>query len=542
MANHLWMLPWLALVAGFLVVALSLLRAGIRSWPFRLSPGSMPSLVLWLIVGAGLVLVDLRLGKEIGADVIPARGALLGLIGGLLLACWPARGHSAPDDLNIPWHADLYRAPVLVGTATLMAAAGSLWFRSAEAAGLIAMPIGALISVACLGGIEVIEPQEESAGRQRISAAVLGLLFLVSLCLAVAIGFSRADALNRAGWAYLPFLIAGGLAVGLFFGAELGRADHPGSLISLFPTVLVGAIVLTALCRYFVGSWKPAELVGMGFLVFSVLALLSALAEWRRLALRPGSEDLGAIVGLGLLLASVVLSFATWAGYGVGLLVLGGWWYVGWGLMQRRVEPDGESKESISADAAGLGGETGDLALGYAMAFLTMLMVYRILVLQSGPGIRVNGPGAIWDLFSIGVGALLPAAIGAWSRQYGTRGAPAWLGAVEWLIAIAAVVAVTDYVWATRSLAGVAVGMALSLLLSAAGAQRRSPFAASTLGAVLVGLSLAHFVPMLQHLGPPTRSGRAAAVLLCAVLAVVRMLVGSFVASRKPRITSESGA
>ncbi len=500
MATHLWLYPWFALVVG--LVALILGWATARDSPRLPIPRTARSLlVLWALVIAGSVLATLHIGVTAGFDFLAARGLLLGALGGVGLV-FLSRWSAAPTPA-LP--------AMLLGLGTVVTAAGRLWLTHGEIAGLTALVLGAALSVFCLGVAPSLLPGErgESAAEASTSAA-LGLLYMLSLAATVALGFTRAGALGEMYWVDLPLLLGAALSLGMAVSAALVRR-RPGFLARVLPLLVAALVVLLPLSRL-TPITRLAGLLLLGALLFALLARLSA----RLTSAVEGAafgDSLGPLVGFVMVVAGATLAFALASGYGLGLFVLGGW------FASHSFFAPAES-ESLVPD------RPNSLAAVSALGFTSLLLVYRLAVLQNNPAVRASGPGDTWDLFAVCLGALLPLLASEWARLDGQAGRlPSWAVTLQWVLSLALPAVILDYIWQPRSVTGLLLGAALGQLLTGLAGDARRRFATVSLSGVLLSLVLFQFLPALGHLDMPSRSMRIGLILISAVLLLLRLLV-----------------
>jgi len=494
-ANHFWLFPWFALVAGLAALLFGGLARGAAT---ATSPDRPPPslLLLWLLAVIGGTLGSLRLGAAAGVDVIGARGLLLGALGGagLVLLC---RGAASPA-----------RPPRLLGLGTALVAGGRLWLTHGEITGLTSLALGVALSVLCLDVAPSLlrSPTDDTDG-DAASASALAMLYVLGLAAATVLGFVRAQILGDMYWAGIPLLLGGGLSLGAAVGAGLARRFP--SLPPALPTLLAGLLVAVLLSRL-AHSWRPLEMLGMGAALFGLLGALSVRPDTEGEATETSGDRLGPLVGFVLIVAGCALAFALWSGYGLGLLLLGGWLVAGPRMLTRRA----------------------DAAIGAGLGFGSVLLIHRLAVLQNTDAVRASGPGDTWDLFAIGLGALLPLLAAEWARRDASAGRlPGWAIALQWLLALVVPALLLDYLWPPRSVAGVLLGAALGQLLAALDGDADRRASALAVGGVLFSLMLFQFLPALQEINPPTRYLRVAVILGAALLLVLRL----FVPGRAPR-------
>lgn len=473
MMTHLWLLPWIALAAGAAACLLGALAA--RSAPTApvLPPLPRAFLIVWLAAAFLIAFAVLRLGRE-GVDFVTARGMALGALTGAGLF-----GFSR-------WSSERNQAPLLFGFATAMVALGRLWLTHGALSGLTALSVGAALAVLCLQVAPAwLRPAED---READNAAVGGLLFTVCLAGATAIGFLRAASLGQEFWIDIPLLLGACLALGTLPGRVLY------GIVPLLAALLVVVLPLARIAP----SWRPAELLLLGAVLFGLLA-------WLKPGAVEAEEDrVGPAAGFVMLAAGAALAFALWSGYGLALLVLGGWLLAGTRL--------------LTASGGG--------AARAGMGFAAILLVYRLATLQNSSAVHASGPGDIWDLFAVSLGALLPLLAAEWTRADGLAGRmPPWAVLTQGLLTLMIPALLLDFIWQPRSVAGVLLGAALGLLLAGANGAAKARTDTLAVCAVLFSLLLFQFLPLLQHLNEPTRTVRVGLVLLGAALLALRLLV-----------------
>nr|MDQ2687387.1 hypothetical protein [Armatimonadota bacterium] len=477
---------------------------GSKADPPDTTPARLPRpvLLVWLLVAVGAMVGSLWLGRTAGADFVAARGLLLGLLGGLGLVIVCRRAASPP---------------LVLGLGTALVAAGRLWLTHGEITGLTSLALGVALSVLCLGiapALRVTEAQESQAA----GGTALSLLYVLCLAATVALGFTRAGTLGEAFWADIPLLLGAGLSLGAAVSVSLARRSSPNPLVLALPTLIAALVVVVPLSRL-AHSWRPLELLGLGILFFGLFARLftrSATLSSTDVSLPAFSDALGPLIGLVMIVSGITLAMALWSGYGAGLFVLGGWFAVGPALLNRQSE-----------------NATSGLAAASGFGFAALFLLHRLATLQNNPAVHANGPGDVWDLLAICLGALLPLLAAEWARLDSRTGALApWAVVLQWVLTLALPALILDYVWQPRSVAGILLGAALGQLLAggAGGAEKRFPVLA--LSGVLLGLVLFQFLPVLGHIDVPTRFVRLALVAAGAGLLILRLLVPTRIVQR----------
>ena len=506
MGEHGWIFPWFAVVAGAVALVVGCLIGGWRvsqeiKWPISL-------IVIWLIASIALFIASLHLGALSGVDYIATRGFLLGTVSGLVLS---ALARTLPAGTF---------APALLGAATLSVAAGRLWLTHGEISGLTALALGASVTVLCLAIVPALASTQESADLlASCRAAISALLFLVGLDICVQLGFTKADALDKMYWADLPLLLAAALSLGALVAACLPERTRRTGLIPALILVAAGALAAIPLSAKLAASWDFAGLLALGAIVCGFAIALPAGAPATESRSPASPALLGALL---LVVAGATVAFAVWSGYGLALFLLGGWFSCGWSLMARDENaPAGVSRPS-------------DIAAMAMFGFGAVLLVYRIATLQSGSGIRSSGPGDIWDLFAICLGALLSLMIAQWAvQQAGEARLPSALAALQWLIAAIVPVLVLEYIWRPRALAAFVVGAALAQLVAVLGASIRQMAAANATSLVLA-ITLLDFLPWIGGSESPTRSIRLVLIVVLALVIVLRILLPARLSGARP--------
>lgn len=509
MANHFWLLPWIALAAALAAFGLGWVgtKGAAPEGPSARLP--RPLLILWLLVGVGAMAGSLRLGAAAGSDFLAARGLLLGLVGGLALVALCRRAVS-PEALP----------PLVLGVGTALVAVGRLWLTHGEITGLTSLALGVGLSSLCLGVAPALLTDHVREDRTA-GASALSLLYVLCLAATVALGFTRAGTLGEAFWADIPLLLGAGLALGAAVSAGLARRASSTPLLTALPTLLAALIVVVPLSRL-AHSWRPLELLGLGVLFFGLLARLAtrpATLTASETSLPAFTDTLGPLIGLVMIVSGCALAMALWSGYGLGLFILGGWFAAGPAFLSAR-----ETSTNGLAAASGFG-------------FAALLLLHRLTTLQNSPAVGASGPGSVWDLLAISLGALLPLLAAEWARLDGRTGALApWAVVLQWVLTLALPALILDYVWQPRSVAGVLLGAALGQLLSGLAGDASRKFPAVALSGVLLGLVLFQFLPVLGHIDVPTRAVRIALVLAGAGLLILRLLIPTRAAAQRATV------
>jgi hypothetical protein len=500
MAEHYWLFPWFALVAGvFAALAGALVGGGLRrsadAKSGRFFPVSL--IVVWLIVSAGLFLASLHLGSLSGVDFIAARGYLLGMASGLVLAWVAKRAPSRPNS----------RLPLLTGLPTATVAIGRLWLTHGEMSGLTALALSATVTLLCLCvAPALIDSRNTETDRWQVCRRGAGaLLFLISLDAAVQLGFTKAGVMKTMYWADIPLLLSAALSLGALVGDNLSRSDKASAVLPIVCALVAGALAAIPLSLKVATAWEVATLPLLGAALF---ALCSALVGGEPADQQDASSH-GVLAGLLLLVAGATVSFALWAGYGLALFVIGGWFT--WGLSIFRRD-SGAALERPSAAALG--------AFGLSALFL----VYRLALLQNGESMRSRGPGDIWDLFAISLGAVLPWMVAEWSTSQARERTSLWLLTLQWSLAVIIPALVLEYIWRPRALGGLLLGVALGQILASVSATSVARAAAAAISGLLFSLVIMGFMPWFDEAESPTRVIRLVLVAVLAVLIVLRAI------------------
>jgi hypothetical protein len=391
---------------------------------------------------------------------------------------------------------------MLLGIGTALVAAGRLWLTHAEISGLAALALGAALTVLCLAAVPTVRDAHPVGTGEAKNAPVLGLLYLLSLAATVALGFLRAHTLGDMFWADIPLLLGAGTSVGMAVGSGWVRRSR-SLMARLVPPCVAVLLVLTLLFSV-THIARLAGLVVLGAVLFALLERLSARTS-------PEDSALGALVGMVMIVSGATLAFALSFGYGLGLFVLGGW------LVSGLFFPDVPAETEVSAPRFG--------AVG-ALSFTSLLLVYRLGLLQDNSGVRANGPGDTWDLFAICLGVLLPMLSAEWSwRDAVSSRRSAWAIALFWTLSLVLPAVILGALWQPRSVAGLLLGAALGQLLSGVVVDAQRRFAATALSGAVFGLVLFVFQPLLGNGSTPTRTLGLVLVTAGTVLVLVRLFL-----------------
>ena len=516
MAAHVWAFPWLALLFGGAALLFAFLGGrplldGYRSRTLS----AVPLALSWAVVIAALYLVARQVGDAAGIDVIPARGILLGALAGLALAALSRK----IDDPR--------KAPLAVfGIATVSLAAARLWLTHGEVSGLTAVALSAAVTALMLRALP--DPGMGAEG-EAPSLPVAGSLYLATLAATIELGFTRAEQLSQMYWPDVTLLLSGIACLGFLITSALTRPALPDARRPVRPGAAVGAIAPVAL-MLISGIWLTAALIhdttaikvlAAGLALWIFFPLLQALATREPSAgdtqAQAGPERSYAGIAILLTVVAVGVSYNYWAGYGVGLLAIGGWTSLtAAGAMDTR------AKRTAAADAG----------VGYELlTFGLLIMVRRLLVLQND---GFDGATDSWGLLALAAGACLPFALPfalplSWPAR---RSGLVSFGSV---ILLAGTTLSIAYLFATQSLANVCVGVALAMLLTAVTILSPARRRIALLSGASVGLFLLLIAPAAVGWKEPTRRAKTELLGGLAVVAVIAQI-----AAVRPRRIQEA--
>jgi len=490
----------------------------------------------WLLVMVALFIVARQVGDTAGVDVIPGRGIVLGAITGLALTVLSRKVD------------DPHKFPLAVfGIATVSLAAARLWLTHGEVSGLTAVALSAVVTAMMLRVLPDLGNGRES---EAVALPVVGSLYLATLAVTIELGFTRAEQLNQMYWPDITLLLSGIACLGFLVASALTRpTTDAGGDRSVVLNRMVGwaaPILLIFVCSI----WLTKELIHeatavkvltAGFALWIFFPLLQNVSNTRLSSVSVQAESAAgrSYAGIAILLTvvSVGVAYNYWAGYGVGLLAIGGWTsLMATGVRNSRLNglprPANEGPDLSESGTVPGTPAWSDPGIGYELlAFALLIMVRRLLVLQND---GFDGSTDSWGLLALAAGACLPFALpfslpASWPAR---RNALVTFGAVFLLAGTALSIA---YLFATQSLANVSVGVALAMLLTAVTALSPSRRRIALLSGVSVGLLLLLIVPLAVNWKEPTRRAKTELLGGLAVVAVVAQI-----ATARPRRIQEA--
>lgn len=372
------------------------------------------------------------------------------------------------------------------------------------------------------------------------------------------------------GTGRLPYLPAGGVGVGVFAASGSASDDRPTVTLTSVSGLVRGAIAALPILILLASAWWASaslmsestaiKILTVGCGLWIVVSLLGSPAEpppAREPVLRPGTsffpdapeprENEAALSdsgskrssGLAILLAVVAVAVAHnyWAGYGVALLLLGGWTAVAALSVSGFDAP-------VSRDRRGRRIAIGDNALPL-LSFGLVMALHRLLILQHDD---FQGSTDSWGLLALAAGACLPFVspfvlndrppipidekpkTGSWLT---IRDAAVALGAT---LALAVPVMAIGYLFATQSLANAFFGVALAALLTGVSSLTPPRRRLVLLNCGVVALFLLMLVPLASNWTEPTRRTKTELLAALAVAAVVAQVVAT-----RPRTRLQEG-
>jgi hypothetical protein len=465
-----------------LVAATGALFIGHRSKPgVSRFPFAIPHLAVWIAALAIMVACGLEIGSWASVDYVPARGVLAGALCGIIVAGIIRSKSTVPAT----------QLAAVFGISTALICGCRLWLTHGEVSGLIAADFSYGVTLLCLAFAPTFESDSTIESRLNVAA----LCYMTILTAAVLLGFTRASTLGDGYWADVPLMFGAALSIGLFIASTLTRR---GTTVKALAVIVVATAVLTPLAITVLHSLAILGLTALGMLVVAMPLILIVKLK---------NSALPDYLGFVLLIAGVTVAFTVMSGYGLAFFALG-----------------------VIVIVAVAGFQSSYYPVG-GIAFVALLLIYRLEVLQNGSSVRAIGPGDMWDLLAISIGILLPSIVGAWienSKRLDRAGT-----IIQWVLALSIPAVTLDYIWQPRSLTGLFLGLAVGQI----GAVKSDNAAQSDLlpfNSLLIGLLLFIFLPGLDTLTAPTRIIRISVIAVLSVLIVIKILVS------KNRVTSPS--
>jgi len=470
MDSHYWLFPWLSLIASFISAVWAVFlgrRARTSDLPAPISPALI---VVWLITTALLIFGGLKLGDWAATDYIPARGIIAGAIGGCILAAV----------IRQRTNSDAAITAAVFGFSTSLLCIARLWLTHGEVSGLIATVFSACVTLLCF----VVVPEITIAAGRSLRLATLSAAYLTTLAAAVLLGLTRAESIGELYVADVMLIVGAAATVGLLIASSLERFGTVAKAIAVSVTALA---VVIPLGHYVLQSQPFIGLVVLGSASVGLPLILSRKSE---------NPEMPTYLGLFLLIASITVAFTLLSGYGLALLTLG------------------------VLITGGIAASAGIVVPPSWLSFGSLLLLYRLEILQNGSSVRAIGPADMWDLLSIAIGIFLPGIVESWITNSTLKNS--WSTASLWLLAVCAPAIVLDYIWQPRSLTGLFLGLAVGQISSNDPSNRPS---INSLSSLLAALLLFLFLPGLDELTAPTRSVRIVSVVILTTIVILRILL-----------------
>jgi hypothetical protein len=414
----------------------------------------------------------LRLGGWAAVDYIPARGVLAGALGGAILSA----------ALRLNSNNAAAKTAAVFGITTALVCASRLWLTHGEVSGLMAMAFSTVATLLCLNAAPSITIAAPRPSHFCTTAAA----YLIALVGGAIIGFTRTDTLGDVYWPDIPLMFGAALSIGLLAAASLDKFGLWAK------SAVVAVITLAVIIPLGITVAHLLPVIGITVLGAFAVALPIGLVH------RSAHKDLPISLGFILLIAGETVAFSLLSGYGLALFALG----------------------AITIAAIAIA--SGKAAPISWIAFVVLLLVYRMEVLQNGTSVHSVGPADLWDLLAIGIGILLPRIVTSWMSDYTPKAS--WSTALQWLLAVSAPTLVLDYIWQPRSLTGLFLGLAIGQL-AAARTEPQQTSDISALTSLLASLLLFLFLPGLDQFTGPTRTARIVWIIVLAGIAAIRILV-----------------
>ena len=499
MDSHLWVLPWLSLIVGGATLAVALFHFFRSTKVDNLPSNRIPisALVTWIVLVIAGIVLELKLGDLQSVDVIGARGFALGSIGGALLV-W-LTSQTAPPLLAGEGAGGRGRglpSLAIFGVALTELAIARLWLTHGEMTGLTAVAVGMALAVLCLS--------IDRFGAGPVPA-IDGAVLVSTLAVAMQMGFTRAEQISLAYWPDMPLLITSGIAVGLLVASAIGGADSSSRRRSASTLPVILACLAASICtRALLHEDTTLKLLAIGIAGGALLWLLQRSAA-------------GGVLGLVMLFAGISVAYAYWAGYGIAILMIGGWSIYAMADVISHTAPGDEVRTRNHV-------LLGPLTIGLIVA------AHRAITLQDGGNLSSTDITDTWNLLAAGVGAVLPVAItplpqllslpgkgesllAGWRMPYAIVRAALMVTVPTLLIA---------YLFATQASDALVIGAAFAIAAFTA-LQRLE--AAQALGATLVAMFVLQSMPVIDQWKEPSRHLKVEILAVIALVAVVLSLL-----------------
>jgi hypothetical protein len=475
MVTHSWVLPWIALAASLAAciactARLLLSRKNSSDSSAACEPVFAPGAAPWILLAAVAALTAfalLKIGDLLDVDYIPARGLALGIATGIAILA--ARRGSRANAIS----------PFEISILCLSVVVSRLWLSHGEVSGFGSLIVGMVEAIVCL------------AGASSLTAFAPAVIFACVAALTAAVGFSRATTVRESYWADIP--LVGASVYALLHAIVPATARFAVRAVSIAVSLAVCAALFWLMSQTLAPVWA---------LLIGIAAVAAASAFERVKPVSDGVPIPGAYIAVALAIAAVTAGFLLAAGYGIGLIALGG------AMLAASIAPHAKEPAVPALSTS-------------VLAFAVTLLAFRLAVLGTGEVVRSNGPGDIWDLFAIGLGIVGTLILASLLPGSSETGVAIWRR-IEYLFAAVVPVVALAYLWQPRAFAGLFVGAALAPVLFAAGGDKRSSDV--PLASVFVGIVLLEILPALDEIAKPTRWVRIALVVLLVLVATGRAL------------------
>lgn len=473
------------------------------------------------------------------------------VIGGLaaLLAGWVLT--ALRRDLETFRGTAAVTAPAFLAVAAV--AAAFLWMRPTILDTLAGIASGwfliALMTYLGLGSTEGRDAGKESAGWPVQSAAVVaGIGFAVTLCAVAALGHYRDLAgPQTARWAGAAIALAAGVPFMILLTGWLGSrgsrasggptraAGDPGepSAFGVGWRVLLSAALLAGLAQVLsarvLGQPRFLLALGAGLIMGLVLWWLAADPEGgqaaRRSAIGSDAPSARHVVSVLMAVGAVVAAFYLLTGYGIGVMLLGGWLVAGVMLACAARRPLAEPRERPVAEGGSAAIDLGSLVHRLApVLFLgIILLLYRLFTQRFQDDL---GGAALTDhfaIFTLLAGAFVPVLLTRLLSSGDDPPSPAaQLSRLALTIVIAAAVPAAMLVlWGARAALGLLAGLALATAIY-------PQVRLSALLALAVALPLVQWAHHFLLVAALTREERIRILLWLLALVVIAIAVADY--------------